>query len=264
MCAMRTKVRQNSSRIKDRDYVAALATGLAVIEAFGAKDPRLTLSDVARKADLTRAAARRHLLTLVELGYAESDGKFFWLTARVLRLGHEHLAAAPLPKLAQPILQMIGDKTGEVASLAVLDDTESVFVARSVSRRIVSLAIGVGTRLPAYCTSTGRVVLAGRADAEVERFLAGIRPMKFTYKSKSGHRQLLEEVRKARANGFAISDEEYEIGLRSIAVPVRDGSGATVAALSLSVHSDRMTPKQMVKELLPPLEVGQRMLSAML
>ncbi len=251
-------------QIKERDYVGALEKGLAVIEAFGAKDPRLTLSDVARKAALTRAAARRHLLTLVKLGYAESDGKFFWLTPRVLRLGHEHLAAAPLPKLAQPILQMIGDKTDEVASLAVLDGTESVFLARSASRRIVSVAIGVGTRLPAYCTSTGRVVLAGRSDAEVERFLAGIRPMKYTYKTKSGHRQLFDEIRKARANGFALSDEEYEIGLRSIAVPVRDGSGATVAAMSLSVRSDRMTPKQMIRALLPPLEVGRQMLSAML
>lgn len=261
---MRTQGNAKPLRIKDRDYVAALATGLAVIEAFGAKDPRLTLSDVARRAEITRAAARRHLLTLVALGFAESDGKHFSLTARVLRLGHEHLAAAPLPKLAQPILQMIGDKTGEVASLAVLDDSESVFLARSASNRIVSLAIGVGTRLPAYCTSTGRVILAGRSDAEVERFLAGIRPMKFTYKTKSGYRQLLEEVRKARRNGFAISDEEYEIGLRSLAVPVRDASGATVAAISLSVHSSRMTPRQMTSELLPPLELGRQMLSAML
>jgi IclR family transcriptional regulator, pca regulon regulatory protein len=264
MCAMRTIQSGKEQQIKDRDYVAALATGLAVIEAFGAKDPRLTLSDVARKAGLTRAAARRHLLTLVALGYAESDGKFFWLTARVLRLGHEHLAAAPLTKLAQPILQMIGDKTGEVASLAVLDEAESVFLARSASSRIVSLAIGVGTRLPAYCTSTGRVLLAGRSDAEVEVFLAGIRPMKYTYKTKSGYRQLLEEIGRVRVSGFAISDEEYEIGLRSIAVPVRDASGATVAAISLSVHSNRMAPKQMIKQLLPPLEVGRQMLSAML
>ena len=260
---MRTSKTGKQFQIKDRDYVAALAAGLAVMEAFGPKDPRLTLSDVARKADLTRAAARRHLLTLVELGYAESDGKFFSLTARVLRLGHEHVTAAPLPKLAQPILQMIGDKTGHVASLAVLDESDSVFLARSVSNRIVSLAIGVGTRLPAYCTSTGRVVLAGRSDAEVERFLAGIRPMKYTHKTKSGH-QLMEEIRKARSNGFAISDEEYEIGLRSIAVPVRNASGETVAAISFSVHAERMTPKQMTKELLPPLEVGRQMLSAML
>ena len=251
-------------QVKERDYVAALEKGLAVIEAFDAKHSKLTLSDVARAASLTRAAARRHLLTLVKLGYAESDGKFFWLTPRVLRLGHEHLAAAPLPKLAQPILQMIGDKTEEVASLAILDGTESVFLARSASRRIVSLAIVVGTRLPAYCTSTGRVVLAGKSDAEVEQFLDGIQPMKFTVKTKSSRRQLLEEIRKARTDGFSLSDEEYEIGLRTIAVPVQDGSGTTVAAMSLSVRSDRMTPKQMTKELLPPLEVGRQMLCAML
>jgi len=251
-------------QVNERDYVAALEKGLAVIEAFDAKRSKLTLSDVARAASLTRAAARRHLLTLVRLGYAESDGKFFWLTPRVLRLGHEHLAAAPLPKLAQPIQQMIGDKTEEVASLAILDGTESVFLARSASRRIVSLAIVVGTRLPAYCTSTGRVVLAGKSDAEVERFLDGIRPMKFTVKTKSSRRQLLEEIRKARSDGFSVSDEEYEIGLRTIAVPVRDGSGMTVAAMSLSVRSDRMTPKQMTNVLLPPLEVGRQMLSAML
>ena len=251
-------------KITRRDFVASLESGLAVIEAFDAAHPRLTLTEVAGRTGLTRAAARRYLLTLAELGYADYDGKHFSLTLRVLRLGYGHLSTAPLPRKAQPLLEAIGQQTGEAASVAVLDDTEVVFLARSDSRRLVSVRVGVGTRLPVYCTSTGRVLLSACNDSEGERLLSRIEPIPFTPKTKTTKAAILDSVREARAAGYALSDEEYEVGLRSVAVPVRAAQGQVVAALTVSVQSARMAPAQMVRELLPPLHDAARSLAALL
>lgn len=247
-----------------RDFVGGLEKGLAVIQAFGAASERLTLSDVARATGVSRAAARRYLLTLVELGYAESDGRRFALTPRVLRLGYAYLSGDPFPRLAQPILERIGERTHEIASLAVLDGADVLFLAQSTRRRIVSAMIGIGTRLPAYCTATGRVLLASRPDAEVERLLKGVRPKKVTPKTRTGTRELLEEIGRVRRQGYAISDEEFELGLRSIAVPLTDSLGRTGHALAVSLQAARMTIAQMSERLLPELHVAQRALAAML
>jgi len=249
---------------RERDFVGALEKGLAVIEAFDPASPQLTLSEVARRTGLTRAAARRYLLTLAKLKYAEYDGKRFSLTPRVLRLGYAFLATSPLPKLVQPVLETIGDKTQEVASVATLDGTEILFLAHSRNRRIVSVASGVGSRFPAYCTAMGRVLLASRPDPEVERLLKAIKPKKLTSKTKTGFRELLQEIRSAREHGYAVSDEELEIGLRSIAVPVANSRGETILAISVSLQAARMTPAQMVERLLPALESGRQALSPML
>lgn len=254
----------DSMSLRDRDFVAALEKGLAVVEAFEPANPRLSLSELARKTGLTRAAARRYLLTLAKLNYADYDGKRFSLTPRVLRLGYAFLSTSPLPKLAQPVLEAIGEKTQEVASVAILDGTEILFLARSQVRRIVSASTSVGTRLPAYCTAMGRVLLASRPDSEVERFLRCIKPVKLTSKTKTGLRELLEEIRGARAKGYAINDEELEIGLRAIAVPVVNARGQTTLAMSVSLQATRMPPDRMVKELLPVLAAGSRTLSTML
>lgn len=253
-----------ATRNNERDFVGALEKGLAVIEAFDPAQSRLTLSEVARKTGLTRAAARRYVLTLERLRYAESDGKLFSLTPRVLRLGYAYLSTVPLPKIAQPVLESIGEKTQEVASIAILDGSEIVFVARSAKRRIVAATNDVGTRRPAYCTSMGRVLLAGRPEAEVERLLKGSRPKKFTPKTRTGMRELLEEIGKVRARGFALNDEELEIGLRTIAVPVPGSRGEVNLAMSVSLHSARMSAAQMVQKILPLLQSGSRTLSAML
>jgi len=251
-------------RLNERDFVGALAKGLSVIQALGAAGGRRTLSEVARGTRLTRAAARRYLLTLAKLGYAETDGKHFALTPLVLRLGYAYLSTASLPRLAQPVLEAIGEQTQEVASIAVLDGDDILFLARSAHRRIVSASTSIGTRLPAYCTAMGRVLLAGRTDAEIERFLKGIRPKKLTPKTKTEFRELLAEILRARRQGYAISDEELEIGLRSIAAPVTDSRGQTALAIAVSLQAARMTPAKMIERLLPALQSGKQALSAML
>ncbi|MCC6210571.1 MAG: helix-turn-helix domain-containing protein [Burkholderiales bacterium] len=251
-------------RSGERDYVGALQKGLAVIEALGASEARLSLSEVARSASLTRAAARRYLLTLARLGYAEFDGGRFSLTPHVLRLGYAYFSSASLPRLAQPIVERIGERTHEVASIAVLDGAEILFLARSARRRIISASTGVGTRMPAYCTAIGRVLLAARADADIERFLKDIRPKKFTPRTLTGQRDLLQAILGARREGYAISDEELEIGLRSIAVPVADSRGQVRLAMSVSLQAARMTPAQMTEHLLPELRAGAAQLSTMI
>jgi len=247
-----------------RDFIGALEKGLAVIEAFEASESRLTLSEVARKTGLSRAAARRYLLTLSRLGYAENDGKRFWLTPRVLRLGYAYLSSASLPKLAQPVLETVGERTQEVASIAILDGDEILFLARSAVRRILAAATSVGTRFPAYCTAMGRVLLASLPEAEVERHLKAIATQKLTPKTKTGYRELLEELRRARKNGYAVSDEELEIGLRTIAVPVVDSRAKVVLAMSVSLQAGRMSVAKMVREILPELRAGSQTLAAML
>ncbi len=256
--------RARSGTQAEREYVAGLEKGLAVIEAFGARHPRLTISEAAGLAGLSRAAARRCLLTLERLGYADYDGRYFSLAPRALRLGHAYVMATPLPRVAQPILETLSERTHESASVAILDGTDAVFIARSTTRRSLSAGIGVGTRLPAYCSATGRMLLSNLPDASVRRLFRKLPPVKLTAKTITGTADLLEEVRKARLQGYAISDEEVELGLRSIAVPVRNTLGEMVAAMSLSVQASRMGRKEMVEQLLPALETSRRILAAML
>ena len=162
------------------------------------------------------------------------------------------------------MLETFGQATGEVASIAVLDGSEVVFLARSQSRRIVSATVSVGTRLPIYCTSTGKVLLAALADREIRQILDRLKPVRHTIKTKLRREEWLQAIREARSRGYAVSDEEYEMGLRSISVPVYNAAGSVVAAMSASTQSARMTVEQMVRELLPPLHRGSRALSQML
>jgi len=249
---------------EDGEYVAGLAKGLAVIEVFGARHPRLTISEAARLAGLSRASARRCLLTLEKLGYAEYDGRYFRLAPRALRLGHAYVMSTPLPRVVQPILETLSERTRESASVAILDDSDIVFIARSTTRRSLSAGIGVGTRLSAYGTATGRVLLSNLTHATVRSLIKEMAPRKLTPKTVTDTAGLLNEIRKARAQGYAISDEELELGLRSIAVPIRNTVGDMVAAMSLSVQASRMGRVEMVEQLLPALETARRMISAML
>jgi IclR family transcriptional regulator, pca regulon regulatory protein len=251
-------------RLNQRDFVAALERGLGVIECFSGSHPRLTLSEASRRAGLTRAAARRYLLTLAQLGYAEFDGKFFSLTPRILRLGYAFLSTASLPRLAQPVLESLGNQTREAASVAVLDGADILFVAHSARRRLISTTASVGTRLPAWCTSMGRVLLSGLDDGALERWLKSARLRKLTPKTITSQRELIEVVLQARADGYAINDEELEIGLRSIAVPVRNSQGVVMLALGISLQAARMTPATMKQRLLPVLQSGSAALAAML
>ncbi|MDB6001660.1 MAG: IclR family transcriptional regulator [Rhizobacter sp.] len=251
-------------KLARRDFVASLETGLAVIEAFDAHHDRLTLTEVATRTGLTRAASRRYLLTLTQLGYADYDGKHFSLDLRVLRLGYGLLSTAPLPRKAQPVLDMVGLATQEIASIAVMDETSVVFMGRSQSRRVFSPTVGVGTRLPAFCLSTGRILLAQRSDVEVEMLLTHAERPAFTPNTKTDMAAILDVVREARRNGYAVADEEYELGLRSVAVAVPSSTGKAEVAMTVSLQANRLSMQETVDRLLPPLQEGARQLAMLL
>lgn len=226
------------------EFVRSLARGLEVITAFDAEHPALTLSEVAARTGLGRATARRFLLTLVELGYVRSDGRRFTLTPQVLRLGTAYLSGLDLPGVAQPHLERLSAEVGESTSAAVLDGTEIVYVARVATRRIMSVGITVGTRFPAHATSMGRVLLGGLGGADL-RALLGEGPLPApTRRTLTGVDDVLAEVDRVAAQGWALVDGELEVGLRSLAVPLRDAGGAVVAALNVSSASPAATLRQ--------------------
>jgi IclR family transcriptional regulator, pca regulon regulatory protein len=241
------------ARERNPDYVQSLERGLAVIRAFSAEQPELRLSDVARATGLTRAAARRFLLTLVRLGYVRQNGGTFSLRPRVLELGYAYLSALSLPEVAMPHMEALVAEVNESSSVAVLDDLDIVYVARVPTRRIMTITIAVGTRLPAYATSMGRVLLAGlEGDALAER-LARIEIEPLTPTTVPDRETLHRRVDEVRAAGWAAVDQELEQGVRSAAVPIRDGSQSVVAALNMSVHATRMTMQELRREVVPRL-----------
>ena len=236
----------------ERTHVAALANGLRAIEAFAASSNSLRLTDVARRSGLSRATARRYLHTLCALGFTEFDGKWFRLTPRVLKLGYSFISQTPLPKLAGPLLEKLRQRTLEAASLSVLDGTDVVFLAFSTFPRGTNF-VTVGSRLPAFNSSAGRVLLAGKPDAEVERMLAKFRPpRRVTPKAKIRTEDILRAIQRARIEGYAVNDEEIEIGVASVAVPVLAPTGAVIAAITLGLSNSRSKPKA-IREFLPLL-----------
>lgn len=234
------------------DFVQSLERGLAVIRAFDADSPSLTLSDVARATGLTRAAARRFLHTLVELGYVRTDGRLFSLRPRVLELGYSYLSSLSLPELALPHMERLVEQVHESCSLAVLDGGEVVYVARVPTKRIMSVAISVGTRFPAYATSMGRVLLADADPAWLQEYLSRVRMQQLTRRTVTDPAKLRTVLAKIRSQGFSLVDQELEEGLRSMAVPVRN-SDQVVAAMNVSAHISRGSAEVIRKELLPPL-----------
>jgi IclR family transcriptional regulator, pca regulon regulatory protein len=232
--------------------VQSLERGLAVIRAFDAEHRDLTLSEVARATGLTRAAARRFLLTLVALGYVHFDGGRFSLRPRVLELGFAYLSSLSLPEVAQPYMEELVATINESSSISVLDDTDIVYVARVPTRRIMSITLAVGTRLPAYATSMGRVLLAALPDAELEERLARIEVRPLTKRTVKDHDALRRALDVVRRQGYAVVDQELEEGLRSGAVPIRDASGAVVAALNVSVHASRTSMPSLRTDFLRP------------
>ncbi|WP_344972581.1 IclR family transcriptional regulator domain-containing protein [Salinactinospora qingdaonensis] len=234
-------------------YVQSLERGLAVIRAFSAETPSMTLSDVARSTGLTRAATRRFLLTLVDLGYVRTDGRQFALTPRVLELGYAYLSSAELPEVVQPHLERLAAEVGESSSVSVIDGDDIVYVARVPTSRIMAVSISVGTRFPAYLTSMGRVLLAALPSEELEHYLAGLELRTATPYTVSSTQLLRAEIDRARSQGWAIVDQELEEGLRSVAAPIRDREGTVVAAANVSAHATRTSVEDIRRELLPPL-----------
>lgn len=233
------------------DYVQSLARGLSVIRAFDADHPRRTLSDVARATDLTRATARRFLLTLTELGYVRTDGSAFWLTPRVLELGYSYLSSLTLPDIAGPHLEALSDRVHESTSVSILDDGDVVYVARVPVRRIMTVSITIGTRFPAFATSMGRVLLAGLSPADLDAYLANVDLTRITGRTVATPDALRAELDRVRSDGFCIVDQELEEGLRSLAAPIRDRNGAVVAAVNISTQASRYTTDAVHATLVP-------------
>jgi IclR family transcriptional regulator, pca regulon regulatory protein len=238
---------------RDSDFVQSLDRGLAVIRAFGPGRERLSLSDVARETGLTRAAARRFLLTLVKLGYVRSDGREFSLRPLVLELGYAYLSGLAMPEIASPHLEELVAKVRESSSISVLDGHQIVYVARVPTKRIMTVAISVGTRFPAYATSMGRVLLAGMSPDDLDKYLSEADFEAFTARTVTDPDRLREIVREVGRQGYAIVDQELEEGLRAIAAPIHGAGNAVIAAINLSAHASRVSPAAMRAVLLPAL-----------
>jgi IclR family pca regulon transcriptional regulator len=220
---------------KSSDVIAAFTKGLRVIEAFDAQHPRLSVAETARRTGLDRATARRCLLTLAAEGYAAHDGKYYTLTPRVLRLGMAALATLPLAQIVQPWLDQLSERVGQSASVAIRDDTEIVYLARAAQKRVMSIGLMPGSRLPAHCTSLGRVLLAALPETEARAIVVRSDLAPRTALSLTDPEEIMSRIAAARDEGHAIIDQEVEIGLRSIAVPLRNARGRTVAALNLGM-----------------------------
>jgi IclR family transcriptional regulator, pca regulon regulatory protein len=242
--------------------VRSLARGLDVIKAFGPDNPHMTLSEVARATGLTRAAARRFLLTLAELGYVRSDGREFSLRAKVLELGYAYLAGLSLNEVAAPHLEDLVAQTHESSSVAVLDGEEIVYVVRVPTKRIMAASISVGTRFPAYATSMGRALLAHLPEDQLETYLSGARLQPITKRTITDPERLRELLRMVRAQGYAMTDQELEEGLRSAAVPLHDAGGVVVAAMNVSVHAARVTMDELRRALVPQLIATARLIES--
>jgi IclR family pca regulon transcriptional regulator len=235
------------------DFVQSLDRGLAVIRCFSSERPSLTLSEVAERTGLTRAAARRFLLTLQELGYVGSTGRQFSLRPRVLALGYAYLSSFSVAQIAQPHLEDLAEELHESCSVSVLDGDDIVYVARASANRIMTIALTVGTRLPPYPTSMGRVLLAWLPPAEIDAILGRTSLRKLTEQTVVDPDELKQILAAVRAQGWAAVDQELEAGVRSVAVPIRDSSGKVVAAINASAHAARVPMRTLEKQFLPRL-----------
>jgi IclR family transcriptional regulator, pca regulon regulatory protein len=247
---------------RGRDFVLSLERGLAVIKAFDREHPRRTLAEVARATGMTRAAARRFLLTLVELGYMALDGRVFYLRPRILDLGHAYLSSLSLNDVAALHLERLVAQVSESSSVAVLDGDEIVYVVRVPTTRIMTVSIAVGTRFPAHATALGRVLLAGLAGDDLEAYLARADLAPLTDRTVTEPAELRQVLAHVIVQGYAVVDQELEAGLRSIAVPVTDGTGAVVAAVNVSTHASRTTLDGLARDVLPHLRIAAAAISA--
>lgn len=248
----------------DRYFVTSLQKGLDVLTCFGRQHNRLTLSEVARLTSMSPASARRSLLTLHQLGYLDSDGKRFWVLPRALLVAHAYLSSRPMPSLAQPLLDALSERTRESASLGQLLDDDAIIVARSTARRSLSTGLGIGSRLPAYCSALGRVLLAGMPAQDAQARIRSMKRVALTPRTVHSVTQVVELVDRCRELGYSTNDGELEIGVRSMAVPVRDRKGQVVAAISIAVRVERMGIGEFRDAFLPMLNRARETLEVRL
>ena len=252
----------DGSARRNSDFVQSLDRGLAVIRAFGPERERLSLSEVAKATGLTRAAARRFLLTLVKLGYVRNEGREFSLRPRVLELGYAYLSGLALPEVAAPHMEELVARLHESSSISILDGHQIVYVARVPTKRIMTVAISVGTRFPAYPTSMGRVLLAALSEEELERYLAEATLERLTAHTVTSPDRLRTIVREVARQGYAIVDQELEEGLRAVAAPIRGAADVGTAAINVSAHASRVSMAAMHAEILPALLEAARQIEA--
>jgi IclR family pca regulon transcriptional regulator len=242
--------------VPDKNFVASLQKGLDVLTCFGRQHSRVTVSEVARITQSSPASARRSLLTLQALGYLDSDGKRYWMLPKALLVAHAYLSSRPMPSMAQPLLDALSERTRESASLGMLLDDDAIIIARSTARRSLSIGLGIGSRLPAYCAALGRVLLAGLPPDEAERRVRAMQRPSLTARTVTDAREVIALVDRCREEGHASSDGELELGVRSMAVPVFDRSGNVMAAMSIAVRAERMTLAEVRDTFLPALRKG--------
>jgi IclR family transcriptional regulator, pca regulon regulatory protein len=245
-------------------YVQSFARGLAVVRTFSGEAPAQTITEVAERAGLTRAGARRILLTLQHLGYVEAEGRLFRLTPKILDLGFAYLSSLPLWNLAEPVMEDLVADIKESCSAAVLDATDIVYVLRVPTHKIMAINLGVGSRLPAYCSSMGRVLLAGLPDEQIDARLAASDLVQRTPKTETDPTRLRALIEQVRVQGWALVAEELEEGLVSLAAPIRGRNGEVVAAINVSGQQHRTPPVVMLERFLPKLLAAAHQISSMI
>jgi IclR family transcriptional regulator, pca regulon regulatory protein len=238
----------------DREIVNSVLKAFDVLKVFSRHKPRMTLSEVAEYAGLSRASARRFLLTFTQAGYMETDGKRFYLTPKLLELSHSIVSSTNIWETARPVIRELSDKLGESCYGAVLDGSEVLYVVHVAgTQRFINIGIRIGSRLPAYCTSIGRVLLSGLTDEALEQVLSGIKPVAHTPKTVTAKGKLRDIIRETRQLGWSVVDEELEVGLRSVSAPIRSRSGEIIAALNVCGPSARVTVEEVRTRFLPEL-----------
>lgn len=252
----RTRRSEEGAENRGPDFLEGLARGIRVIEAFNAAPRPLTLSDVAKAVDLPRATVRRVLTTLENLGLVASDGKLFSLTSRILTLASAYLSSNQISTVVQPVMDRIATEVQEVCSAAILDGEDVVFIARATPARVFSTGLELGYRLPAFCTSVGRVLLGALSEEALAEFLRRIAPVALTPQTVTDKSVLKALIVTAREQGYALLDLEAEAGFRSISVPVRRYDGAVVAAMNIGAHVDRVSVGRMIDVYRPLLVRG--------
>jgi IclR family pca regulon transcriptional regulator len=241
-----------------------MAKGMAVLESFDTERQRLNATLAAQRAGITRAAARRHLLTLAYLGYLETDGSHFWLAPKVLRFSGSYLASARLPRVLQPTLNRLAAQTGESFSAVVLDGEQVVIIARSGSSRLLAYGLHLGARLPAHATSTGRVLLAAKGKTELRAWLKGRELPRITARTVVEPRRFRALIEQVRKDDFCFASEEHELGVHALAIPLRSMEGKTVAALNVVAQPQRLEPAAAQRDLLPLMLEAARELRPLL
>ncbi len=249
----------------DPNFMTSLARGLAVIHAFQERKRHLTIAQISHRTEIPRAAVRRCLHTLIKLGYATTDGRTYSLLPKVLTLGHAYLSSTPLAVTAQPILDRLSDQLHEACSMATLEGDEVLYVARSATpQRLISVDLSVGSRLPAYCTSMGRILLAALDDAALGDYLDHANLQIKTSRTLHTPDAIRASIDEIRQKGWVIIDQELEVGLRSLAVPLKDSAGQVLAALNVGTHASRVTKQELESRFLPVLLEASKELSTRL